>query len=495
MLTTEPLPTAIFLAVSGALLIVSVIFSRATERFPVPVTLVFLAIGVLAGSEGIGGIVFEDYRLAYRLGMIALVLILFDGGLNTSLDAVRRVAAPAAVLATIGVLGIAGLLAVFAHSIGLGWPASLLIGAVVSSTDAAAVFAVLRASGVHLQRRVAATLEVESGSNDPMAVILTVVVTQALLGGGRDAFGWPMAMTIAVQIVIGLGAGLGIGFVISALMSRARPPSGGLLAVMMIGAAFLAFAIPTLMSGSGLLSVYVTGIILGNGRMPYKAALLRIQDALAWLSQVTMFLVLGLLVFPSRLIEIAPVGLLIAAFLTIVARPVVVTLCLVPFRYTRREIAYISAVGLRGAVPIVLASFPVLAGAPGASRVFDIVFFVVLVGAFIPGSLVSWLAGKLHVERSEPPAARAVMAIESMEELDGELLSFYVDEALPVTGATLREVPFPVGAAVTLIVRSRKLVAPERDTVLLPGDHVYVITTPAARDLVQLLFGRPEAHH
>ena len=494
MLTTEPLPTALFLAVFGSLLIASVMFSRATDRFPVPVALVFLIIGVLAGSEGVGGIAFEDYAFAYRLGTVALVLILFDGGLNTSMDAVRRVAAPAAVLATVGVVGIAALLAVFAHAIGLGWPAALLIGAVVSSTDAAAVFAVLRASGVHLQRRVAATLEVESGSNDPMAVILTVVVTQGLLEGTRG-IGWHTGMTIVIQILVGSSAGLAIGFSVRALLRRARPPSGGLLAVLMIGASFLAFAIPSLMSGSGFLSVYIAGIVLGNGTLPYKNALLRIHDALAWLSQVTMFLVLGLLVFPSRLIEIAPIALLIAAFLTIVARPVVVALCLLPFRYPSREIGYIAAVGLRGAVPIVLATFPVLAGAPGASRVFDIVFFVVVLGAFVPGALVPWLATKLGVERSEPPPPQAILAIESMGEVDGELLSFYIDEALPVVGAALSDLPFPHGAAVTLIVRGRELVAPEGSTVLEPGDHVYVITTTAERPFIQLMFGRPEVHH
>ncbi|MGI9044563.1 MAG: cation:proton antiporter [Gemmatimonadaceae bacterium] len=199
-------------------------------------------------------------------------------------------------------------------------------------------FAVLRASGVHLQRRVAATLEVESGSYDPMAVILTMVVTQGLISGG-EAFGWHILSFVTVQIVI--GAGVAIGFGISALLVRARPTSGGLVAVLMIGASFIAFSIPTLMNGSGFLSVYVAGIILGNGKLPYKMALLRIHDALAWLSQVTMFLVLGLLVFPSRLLEIAPIALLIAAFLTFVARPVVVALCLLPFRYPKQEIAYI----------------------------------------------------------------------------------------------------------------------------------------------------------
>jgi cell volume regulation protein A len=492
MLTTEPLPTAIALAIFGFLLVVSVLFSRATERFTVPVALVFLVIGMLAGSEGLGGIPFEDYALAYRLGTVALVLILFDGGLNTPLRSVRLVAGPAAVLATAGVVGTAALLALGAHALGFDWPTAMLLGAVVSSTDAAAVFAVLRGSGIQLARRVGATLEIESGANDPMAVILTTVLTRSLLEPG-EGLGWSVLLTVLVQIVVGAVLGLAIGYGGRLLLARVRLAASGMYAVLLVGLACLAFAAPTLLYGSGFLSVYVAAIVLGNGQMPYKAGLMRVHDALAWLSQITMFLVMGLLVFPSRLVQVAPVGLLIAAFLTLVARPVVVWLCLLPFRYAAREVAYVCWVGLRGAVPIILGSFPVLAGAPGGERIFDIVFFVVVVSAFVPGATVPWLARRLGLRSTEPPAPQAVLEIESARPLKGELASFYIDDALAVTGARLADLPFPEGTSVTLIVRDGELLAPRGDTVLQPGDHAYIFSRAEEKSLIQLMFGRPES--
>lgn len=492
MNTTEPLPTAVILGIFGALLVISAIFSRASRRFSVPVALVFLAIGMLAGSEGIGRIPFDDYATAYRLGTVALVFILFDGGLNTPASAVRQYAAPSAVLATAGVVGTAGLLALGARALGFEWPVALLLGAVVSSTDAAAVFSVLRSSGIHLKRRVGATLEIESGANDPMAVILTTVVTQSLLEP-VSGLGWRVPATVLIQIVVGGALGLGIGFGGRMLLSRVRLPAAGLYAVVLVACGFLSFAVPTLLHGSGFLSVYVAGVVLGNGHLPYKAGLLRVHDALAWLSQITMFLVMGLLVFPSRLLGVAPVGLLLAAFLAIVARPVVVWLCLLPFRYPPKEVAYICWVGLRGAVPIILGTFPVLAGAPGAERLFDLVFFVVVVSALIPGATVGWAARRLGLEAPEPPPPMAVLEIEPVQPIDGELLSFYIDAALPVSGERLSNLPFPPGAAVMLIVRGHELVAPKGSTLLQPGDHVHVFARTEDRPLLHLLFGREES--
>jgi cell volume regulation protein A len=491
MRTVEPLPTAILLGIFGVLVVTSVVFSRATQRLPIPVALIYLIIGMFAGSEGVG-IPFEDYELGFRLGTVALVLILFDGGLNTPIGSVRRVAAPAGVLATIGVVGTAALLAFGAHWLGLPWSEAMLLGAVVSSTDAAAVFAVLRGSGIHLKARVGATLEVESGANDPMAVILTVVVTRSLVDP-TAALGWHVAVTVGVQIVVGAALGVAIGYAGRVLLARAQLAAAGLLAVLLIGVACLAFAVPTILQGSGFLAVYIAGLVLGNGQLPYKTGLLRVHDALAWLSQVTMFLVFGMLVFPSRLLDVATVGLGLAAFLTLIARPVVVWLCLLPFRYPARDVAYVAWVGLRGAVPIVLAIFPVLAGAPGASRVFDLVFFVVVVSALIPGATVSWFARRLGLESSEPPAPQAVLEIESVRPLNGEILSFYIDEALPVAGVRLADIPFPDGTAVALILRDRELIAPRGDTVITQGDHVYVFARTEERPAIHLMFGRPEA--
>jgi cell volume regulation protein A len=487
----EPLATALILAVFGALLGISIVSSRASERFGFPVALIFLVIGMLAGSEGIGGLAFENYGLAFRLGTVALVLILFDGGLNTSLGAVRQAIKPAALLATVGVVGTAGVMGAAAHLVGFSWPAALLLGAVVSSTDAAAVFSVLRGSGISLKRRVGTTLEVESGINDPMAVILTTALTANLLVP-EDGFGWHLVLNALGEIAIGIVLGLGVGYGGRLVLMRVRLPAGGLYPVLTLALACIAFGVPTLLHGSGFLAVYLVALILGNADLPYRAGLVRVHDALAWLSQIAMFLVLGLLAFPSRLVEVGWDGLVLALVLTVVARPIVVAACLAPFRYNGREVAYVGWVGLRGAVPIILATFPVLAGAPGARGIFDVVFFIVVANAIVPGGTVPWVTRRLGLESGEPPPPRAVLEIESMQPLKGELLSFYIDPALVVAGVPIAELPFPDGAAATLIVRGQELVAPKGATVLLPGDHVYVFARPEDRPFIQLMFGRPE---
>ena len=492
MLAAEPTATAALLTTLGVLLALSALFSRASQRVGLPVALIFLGIGLVAGSEGLGGIVFDDYGRAFRLGTIALVLILFDGGLNTPAAAVRQAFRPAGVLATAGVVGTAGVVAAGARLLGFGWPEALLLGAIVSSTDAAAVFSVLRTSGVQLKRRVGMTLEVESGLNDPVAVILTTVLTRNLLHPGTIASWW-VALDVVREIAIGTALGLAAGHGGRALLARARLPAGGLYPVLTLTIACLAYGVTTLVHGSGFLAVYIAAVVLGDGPLPYRAGLLRVHDALAWLSQIVMFLVLGLLAYPSRVAAVAGVGLVLALVLAFVARPAVVALCLIPFRaYTRRDVAYVGWVGLRGAVPIVLATFPVLAGAPGASRIFDVVFFIVLVNALLPGATVGWLTRRFDLASDEPPPATAVLQIESLLPLDGQLLSFYVDDALAVAGVAVADLPFPEGSAATMVVRGRELIAPKGATVLLPGDHVYVLARPEDVPLVHLMFGRPE---
>ena len=491
MPSAEPGSIALLLTICGILLMVSVLFSRASQRIGVPVVLVFMVLGMLAGSEGVGGIVFEDYRLAFRLGSVALAAILFDGGLNTSLSAVRSIWAPAGLLATAGVGMTALLLAVPAHLWGLSWPEALLLGAVVSSTDAAAVFAVLRGSGLHLKRRVGVTLEVESGINDPAAVILTMALTRNLMEGGSLGAGH-LAFEIVVQLVVGAAVGLAVGYGGRQLLQRLQVPTGGLYPAVTLGLAFLAFGVATLLLGSGFLAVYLAGLILGNGQLPYRTGLLRVHDALAWLSQIGMFLLLGLLVFPSGLAAVAWLGLGLALLLAFVVRPLTVLLLLLPFRYPAKEVAFIGWVGLRGAVPIVLATYPVLVGAAGAARIFHLVFFIVVVNALIPGGTVRRVTRALGLQTSEPPAPQAVLAIESRLPLRGDLLSYHIGEALLVAGVPLEALEFPEGAAVTLIVRGDLLVPPKPTTVLQPGDHVYVVAQPEDRGIIQLIFGRPE---
>jgi cell volume regulation protein A len=275
-------------------------------------------------------------------------------------------------------------------------------------------------------------------------------------------------------------------------MARLQLVTGGLYPALMLAVGFLSFGVATLAQGSGFLAVYLTGIVLGNGPLPYRVGLFRIFDALAWLSQIGMFLLLGLLVFPSRLGEMTGLGLGIALLLAVLIRPLVVALLIAPFRYPWQETAFIGWVGLRGAVPIVLATFPVLVGAPDADRIFHLVFFIVVVGAIIPGGTVAWATRRLGLESKEPPSPHALLAIESRVPLQGDLMSFYIDEALVVCGLTLDDLDFPEGASVALIVRGDRLVPPKGFTRLEPGDHVYVVAQREDRPFLQLMFGRPE---
>ncbi len=491
MQTFEPNATAVLLATFGVLLLVSVVLSRMTERLPVPVALVFLLLGMVTGSNSLALIDFNDFFAAFRIGTIALVLILFDGGMNTSMAAMRRVMKPAGVLATLGVIGTALLVGVAGRLAGFSWAEALLIGAIVSSTDAAAVFSVLRGSSLHLKKRVGATLEVESGINDPMAFILTLLLTQNLLVPGSLVM-WRVPLDIVLQIAVGGAVGLAIGRGGRWFISRINVRAGGLYPAFTLALAFLAFGAPTLIGGSGLLSVFVAGLVLGDGGLPYRNSLFRVHDAAAWLSQITLFLLLGLLVAPEELLGAGWAGVGIALFLTFIARPVVVALFLLPFKYQPREIAYISWVGLRGAVPIVLATYPVLVMAPGSGQIFLVVFFIVVMSAILPGATVSWVARKLGLEKPEPPVAPALLAIESRQHLTGDLLHFYVDDDIAAHDVSIDDLSLPETAAVSVVVRGSTLVPAHPETVLLSGDHVYLIARPEDRGVIQLLFGRPE---
>lgn len=491
MVISEPQATATLLTTFAILLAVSALFGRGFERMGVPVVLAFLAIGVLAGYRAVGDLHFSDYHFAFRVGVIALVLILFDGGLNTPYSALRRVFFPALTLATVGVVITGFCVSLAARLIGLPWSAALLLGAVVSSTDAAAVFSVLRSSRIQLKHRVATALEVESGINDPVAILLTITITEQLLTGRQSPIAVLAGMAV-FELVAGCLAGFAVARACRLLMTKFRPPSGGLIAVVTLAFAMLAFGAGTFVHGSGFVAVYAAGLTFGNGPIPMRASVVRFHDALGWLSQITMFLFLGLLAHPGRVAEELPVGILIALALTLVARPLAALVCLLPFRFGLRESGYIGWVGLRGAVPIVLAIYPVLAGVPGAERVFDIVFVVVIFNSLIPGSTVRWATKLFRLEEPGTPPPGAVLQIEAAQPLDAELLSFYVSPSLAVVGAQLADLPFPEGAAISMIVRGESLIPPKGSTTLELGDHVYVITKPADLSEIQLLFGKPE---
>lgn len=490
MLTSEPIPTAILMVIFGILLASCVLLKRSLDRLGIPAVLLFLVLGMLSGSEGLIGIPFDDYHLAFRLGSIALVLILFDGGLNTSTRAVKKAASPACVLATIGVVLTAGLTALFARLLGLSWPVSLLLGAVVSSTDAATVFAVLRGSSIHLKERIGSTLEVESGLNDPMAVILTFTITEALMAGRVDPI--HLAWSIPLQFVIGIGVGFGLGYGSRWLLNRVQVTTAGLYPILTVAIAFLCFGVATFLQGSGFMAVYIAAIIIGNGPLPARSGLARVHDAVAWLCQIGMFLMLGLLVVPSELIKIAGVGFGMAFLLTVFARPLAVILCMTPFRRPWRETIYLGWVGLRGAVPIILASYPVLAGVQGGDRVFNIVFFIVVFNSIIPGSTIRTLTRRWGFETEQKPTPAAVLEINSSRVLNGQLLSFFIDPAVAVCGATFSQVHFPPGASAVLLIRGDTIMACRGGTRMQAGDHVYVFCQDEDRPFIELLFGQPQ---
>jgi len=484
----DPTGIGVILAIAGLLLAVAGLASPLSSRLGVPALVPFLALGMLAGSEGIGGIAFDDYELALRLGTIALVLILFDGGLNTSPAVVRRAALPAGLLGTLGVVGTAALVALTGIALGLSPEMAMLVGAVVSSTDSAATFAVLRGSGVRLRKSTAATLEVESGINDPMAILLTLLATEVALG--RTPSVADATLLLASQLGIGSIVGIASGLGARWTLRHVSLPAAGLYPVLTVAIAFLAFGTSALIEGSGFVAVYASGLVLAAGPLPYASGVRRVHDALAWLSQIVMFTLLGLLVFPSQLGPVLYVGIAIALALSFVARPLIAAPILALLRVPPREIVFVSWVGLRGAVPIVLAAYPVVRGWTQGEELFHLVFFVVLASSFVPGATVGWAARRLGIADPAPPPPPATIELVSLRDLPGSFVWYDVAPASAVAEAHVRDLPLPEGCLVTLIMRNTDVVVPRGSTVLEPGDQVCVFVLPEGRVLLDLLFGR-----
>lgn len=480
------------LLIAAVLLLLAIGSSSFSSRLGVPALILFLGLGMLAGSEGLLGVHFEDYALSHAVGTVALAIILFDGGLQTPLVTVRGALRPALLLSTVGVVitaGVTGLAASWALDLPL--LEGLLLGSIVGSTDAAAVFAVLRAKGVNLRRRLAATLELESGSNDPMAVFLTVGLLEVLLG--RLELGPGLLRLFVVQMSVGAVAGLAVGRATLWVMSRHTLPAVGLYPLATMAAGLLAYGGAAVLGGSGFLSVYIAGIVIGNGALPLRLSVIRFHEASAWLSQITMFVLLGLLSFPSRLREVALGGLAVAAVLTFVARPLAVALLLRPFGFSLREIAFVAWVGLKGAVPVVLAIYPLLLGLPGREVVFDVVFFVVIVSALTQGWSLPYLARWLGLQEPPRPEPAVGLELTSVAALKGaELVDYAVTPEGPMANRHVRELGFPQEAVVAMVVRGQHVIPPRGSTQLLPGDHVHVVLQPSARAVVDRAFGVAE---
>ncbi|HUF13763.1 MAG TPA: potassium/proton antiporter [Longimicrobiales bacterium] len=479
--------------VAGAILVLfAVVSSKLSARVGLPLLVVFIAIGMLAGSEGIGRIAFENYPLAHGIGTVALVLILFDGGLRTSVGALQLAWKPAFGLATIGVLitaGVTGLAAAFV--LGLPLLHGVLLGAIVGSTDAAAVFSVLRSKGTRLSPRLGATLEVESGSNDPMAVFLTVGLLSVLLG--ERPLGVGLIGLFLLQMSVGVAAGLVVGYLGGEANRRINLESAGLYPVMMAAVAFFAYGLAASIGGSGFLSVYVAGIVLGNRTVVFKRGILLFQDGMAWLAQIVMFTMLGLLSFPSRLIEVAPQGLAIAAVLIFVARPLAVAPLLFPLGYRGREIMLVAWVGLRGAVPIILALYPLLLGLPEGRLMFNVVFFVVLVSATLQGWTLPRVAERLGLQQVAEPEPPVTLEISSLRGVEGDIVDYIVNNRSKASGRAIREMSLPDGAVVAMVARGSEIIPPRGSTRIFPGDHVFVVLRPEVRGFVDRAFaGRGE---
>ncbi|MCX2983428.1 potassium/proton antiporter [Halieaceae bacterium IMCC14734] len=381
--------------VCGTLLIISTLSSKLSDRFGVPVLLLFLLIGMLAGSEGIGGIAFNSPEQAQSIGTVALCIILFAGGLDTRWASVKSVLAPGLMLSTLGVFITMLSLGVFAKFVlggytsfylgtdGLSWTEAFLIAAIVSSTDAAAVFSVYRTSPVQPKKNLRSLLEFESGSNDPMAILLTLTLLGIISNG--DQISVSLAGTLIEQLSIGGIAGGLIGWVGVTVLNRLSLSTAGLYPTMVLGLGLLSFGAAEWLAGNGYLSVYVAGLVIGNKFTKGRAEIMSFHDGLSWLMQIIIFVMLGLLVFPSQLIEVAGVSVVLALFLMFVGRPLAVFLCYLPFRPKKQELLYVSWVGMRGSVPIVLATFPATYGLAGASQIFHLVFFFVLVSVLVQG--------------------------------------------------------------------------------------------------------------
>lgn len=409
------LDTESILLLIGILLLTTVLAGSLSSRFGLPALIGFLGLGMLAGVEGPGGIAFSDFSIAQSVGTAALIFILFSGGLDTAWRDVRRVAAPALMLATFGVFISAGIVAGSAMVlIGASPLEAALLGAIIASTDAAAVFAILRSTGLDLHGDVPALIEVESGSNDPMAIFLVGAVL--LFIATPDASPLALVPEFAVQMVMGAVVGLSVGYAMPWLLKRGGYRQGGLAFVISIATALIAFGLAQILSGNGFLAAYLAGLVAGNQSYAAKRTVSTFQDGMAWLAQVAMFLTLGLLVTPTELGPVILPGVVMTVVLMFVARPISVFLCLAPFRrFGWRSKLFVSWAGLRGAVPIVLATFPIVAGVPGAFAIFNIVFFVVLLSSVIQGPTIKWVARKLHIaahdERVAEREGRAAIAV------------------------------------------------------------------------------------
>ncbi|WP_026210482.1 potassium/proton antiporter [Flexithrix dorotheae] len=461
--------------IGSLLLLISIIAGKTSYRFGIPTLLLFLTIGMLAGSDGIGGIYFDNPQIAQFIGVVSLNFILFSGGLDTNWKSVKPVLKVGIALSTLGV---------FLTAVGLGFFVyfitdftlyeSLLLGAIVSSTDAAAVFSILRGKNLALKKNLRPTLELESGSNDPMAYVLTIAFLSLVQEPDKNIFS--IIPLFLQQMVIGGIAGFLFGKLSKIVINKIKLDFEGLYPVLSIALMFITFSTTDAVGGNGFLAIYICSVYLGNQYLIHKKTIMRMFDGLAWLMQIVLFLTLGLLVFPTQIIPYIGIGLLISVFLILFARPLAVFISLLPFKMKLRRRFYISWVGLRGAVPIVFATYPLLAGIDKANIIFNIVFFVSLTSVLIQGTTLSVIAKWLNVglpEKAKPLSPTDELLAEHPKTIMKEIV---IEPDSKAIGAKIVDLKFPQNAIIAMIEREENYLTPNGSTELMANDKLVVLT-------------------
>lgn len=462
----------IYLLITAFLLILSVLASKLSTNFGIPSLFIFLGLGMLAGSDGILGIHFDNVELAQNIGTLALIFILFGGGLDTAWKAIKPVLKDGLILATLGVLLTAFFVALCVYYIlDFTFLESLLLGAIISSTDAAAVFAILRAKGISLKKKLTPLLELESGSNDPMAIFLTVAILQILLLPESSSISeW--LFKFFLQFIIGGALGFVFGYLLPQILNRIHLSFYGLYPVFTIGWILFLFAGSSMLGGNGFLAVYVAGIVANTKEFVHKKNLIGFHEGLSWIMQITVFLALGLLVFPSELPNVALSGLIIAFWLMFVARPAGVFLSTMFSSFTIKEKTFISWVGLRGAVPIILATYPYLQGFEKSNLIFNIVFFIVLFSILIQGTTLPLVAKWLNVEsKSKDFKPEDIIASPLFYHT---LKQFYIEENSPAIGLSIVELDLPTDFLILLIKREKDYIKPTGSSILKENDMLLI---------------------
>ncbi|PAD21630.1 potassium/proton antiporter [Terribacillus saccharophilus] len=465
-----------FIFLFALLLIVSVVVTKFSTRLGVPALVLFIAVGMIVGSDGFGLVYFDNAHLAEAIGIFALIVILFEGGLHANWNSMKPALAPAITMATIGVLLTAAIVAVAAHYIfDLTWLESVLIGSIVGSTDAAAVFSVLK--GQNVKEKLAATLEAESGTNDPMAMFLTITCIELISGHGSGVLS--LIGSFIWEMGAGAAMGLLIGFIAVRAINRINLDTSGLYPLFALAFALVSYGLTSVIHASGLLAVYVSALYIGNAEITYRRSIIRFNEGFGWLMQICMFVLLGLFVFPGELFtpSLMVKGFLLSIVLIFLARPLATFLSMLPFKYTAKEKVFISWAGLKGAVPIVLALFPLIAGIENAQLIFNAVFFVVLLSTVLQGSTVTALAAKLKLV--QPPTTNEIETLEliSIGRNNLEMVEYKPTDLNEITGKRLEDLSFPETTLINAILRSGEIISPNGQTVIKAGDTLYIMVS------------------